>query len=138
MAISQVVVDEWSQRLIDRHCRPEQLAPDQVILDRAAVVLEVRSYVIAELQQLLSTDVEQQRVNPLSIFRSAVQPLTDFLESLNCRPVIRDEFNQRSFPNDIFGLSPATWADIDERLVEPGLEWGAFKAASVITRRKNL
>lgn len=138
LAVSQQVVDIWTQRLIDRHCSPEQLAPAQVILERAAVVSNVRFYVVSELQQLLATDVEQQRVNPLAIFRSAIQPLTDFFESLNCHHVPRDEFNRRSFPGDVFGLSPATWADIDERLIEPGLEWGAFKAATMISRRKNL
>jgi hypothetical protein len=37
----------------------------------------------------------------------------------------------------VYGLSPATWVDIDEALVEPGIEWGAWKAATVMMRKKN-
>jgi hypothetical protein len=50
--------------------------------------------------------------------------------------VERDEFSRRSFPDDMFGLAPATWADVDPSLVEPGLEWGAWKAATIIGRRR--
>jgi hypothetical protein len=59
------------------------------------------------------------------------------LTNLGCAPVVRDEFDERSFPDDVYGLSPATWVDIDEALVEPGIEWGAWKAATVMMRKKN-
>ena len=40
------------------------------------------------------------------------------------------------FPDDDYDLSPATFADIDESLHEPGLVWGAAKAHVVLTRRR--
>jgi hypothetical protein len=32
------------------------------------------------------------------------------------------------FPDDDYGLTPASFADIDPALAEPGLAWGAAKA----------
>ena len=31
-------------------------------------------------------------------------------------------------PEDEYDLTPATWSDLDERLVGPGIAWGAAKA----------
>ncbi len=42
----------------------------------------------------------------------------------------------RAFPDDPFDLSPATFGDIDERLAEPGLRWGAAKAYVHLARRR--
>ena len=35
---------------------------------------------------------------------------------------------RRNFPDDVYDLSPATFADVDPALHEPGLVWGAAKA----------
>jgi hypothetical protein len=48
----------------------------------------------------------------------------------------RDDFAAEAFPDDAYGLSPATWADVDESLREPGLMWGAWKAHTVLARRR--
>jgi hypothetical protein len=36
----------------------------------------------------------------------------------------------------VYDLSPATWGDVDESLQEPGLIWGAWKAKTVLERRR--
>jgi len=97
----------------------------------------VSNAVHSRLEDLLSRDVLEQRSNPLAVFRQATQPVTELLKNLGCLPVTRDEFDERSFPDDVYGLSPATWADIDEAMVEPGIEWGAWKAATIMMRKKN-
>jgi hypothetical protein len=101
------------------------------------VVLQVSNAVHSRLEDLLSRDVLEQRTNPLAVFRQATRPMTELLKNLGCPPVTRDEFDERSFPDDVYGLSPATWADIDEAMVEPGIEWGAWKAATIMMRKKN-
>ncbi|MFM1751538.1 MAG: hypothetical protein RL119_500, partial [Actinomycetota bacterium] len=82
-------------------------------------------------------DPAEQRTNPLTIFRRATAPITALAQRVGAPPVQRDEFEMRSFPADIYGLYPITWADIDPRLVEPGLEWGAWKAAVIISRHRS-
>ncbi len=92
--------------------------------------------VMAELIALLDTDVDTQRTNPLSVLRSAVRHPTALLRQAGIPEVRRDDFAVRSFPADVYNLNPATWADIDESLVEPGVIWGAWKAKTVLDRRR--
>ncbi len=91
----------------------------------------------AELGELLASDIDDQRTNPLSLFRFAVQVPTDWLRSLGVPPPAPDRFVAERFPDDVYGLGPATWADIDQRLHEPGLAWGAWKAMTVLARRRD-
>ena len=60
---------------------------------------------------------------------------TDVLASAGARPVARDEFSARHFPDDVYDLTPASFADVDPALHEPGLVWGAAKAHVHLTRR---
>lgn len=88
------------------------------------------------LGELLAADVDAQRTNPLSLFRSAVAAPTDWLRSIGIPTPSPDRFVAERFPEDVYGLGPATWADIDQRLHEPGLVWGAWKAMTVLSRRR--
>ena len=49
----------------------------------------------------------------------------------------RDEFAERTFPDDVYDLSPASFADVDPALHEPGLMWGAAKAHVILHRRRS-
>jgi hypothetical protein len=42
--------------------------------------------------------------------------------------VDRDSVSEEMFPDDPYGLTPASLADIDPALQELGLRWGAAKA----------
>jgi hypothetical protein len=103
-------------------------------LDAAAAAAqgEVRD----RLERLLALDVDEQRTNPLSILRDAVRHPTAVLRSLKVPPVPRDDFARSAFPDDDYGLTPATWRDVDESLHEPGIVWGAAKAHRVLARRR--
>ena len=91
----------------------------------------------AEIRGLLVTDVDEQRVNPLAVLRAAVRYPTEVLRAAGVPPVQgRDEFAQRSFPDDVYDLSPATWTDVDASLHERGIVWGAAKAHVVLVRRR--
>jgi hypothetical protein len=111
-------------------CPPEVAAEARAMADRESPP------VLARVEHLLGTDVDEQRSNPLAVLRSAVAGPTDVLRRAGVPIPHRDEFARRAFPEDVYGLSPATWADVDESLHEPGIVWGAWKAATVLARRR--
>lgn len=105
------------------------VAPDDVISGLVANLLE-------ELRDLLATDVDDQRSTPLSLYRNAVATPTSLLRAAGVSPPVLDPFVANSFPDDLYGLGPATWSDIDPAMQEPGLTWGAWKAMTVLQRRR--
>ena len=80
------------------------------------------------VRQLLQSDVDEQRTTPLTLLREAVSYPTAVIREAGVPAVERDEFAQKAFPADMYDLSPATLADVDQSLAEPGLAWGAAKA----------
>jgi hypothetical protein len=88
------------------------------------------------VRDLLSTDVDEQRANPLAVLRRAVRYPTEVLRAAGVEPSRRDEFAERAFPEDVYDLTPATWADVDPLLHERGIVWGAAKAHVVLARRR--
>jgi hypothetical protein len=90
----------------------------------------------ARVRALLATDVDEQRANPLALLRSAVRYPTEVLAAAEVPPVVRSPFDVDAFPDDAYGLSPATWGDLDPALHERGLVWGAAKAHVVLRRRR--
>jgi hypothetical protein len=88
------------------------------------------------IRALLLTDVDEQRTGPLALARRAVAYPTAVLREAGVPPVVRDEFTERQFPDDLYDLAPATFADLDPALHEPGLTWGAAKAHVVLARRR--
>jgi hypothetical protein len=103
-----------------------------------AAVDEARADGMVRLRQLLATDVDRQPTNPLSIVRSLVRYPTAVLAAAGARPVPRDDFAMRNFPDDVYDLTPAAFADVDPSVHEPGLLWGAAKAHVHLARRRRL
>ncbi len=95
-----------------------------------------RGWVSGELARFLAIDVDRQRSNPLAVLRAAVRFPTALLAELGVPAVRRDPFEEQAFPDDVYGLGPATWRDIDESVHEPGIVWGAWKAKTVLDRRR--
>lgn len=86
--------------------------------------------------QALQLDIDEQRVPPLSLLRSAVRYPTRVLRDAGVPPVVRDEFDERNFPEDAYALTPASFADLSPDLHEPGIRWGAAKAHVHLRRRR--
>jgi hypothetical protein len=61
--------------------------------------------------------------------RTAGREPSVVLEELGVPSVVRDEFEERSFPEDRYGLAPRTFADLDDALGPMQLIWGLAKAA---------
>jgi hypothetical protein len=84
----------------------------------------------AALRVLFETDPRAQTSTPLQIVRSAYREPTRVLEDVGVPPVVRDEFDERSWPDDRYGLVPRTLGDLgDPDLAPLHLAWGIAKTA---------
>jgi hypothetical protein len=97
---------------------------------------DARADVAPQVRALLQTDIDEQRTSPLALVRGAVRYPTAVLEQAGVPPVERDPFTVRQFPDDPYDLVPASFADLDPALHEPGLTWGAAKAHVHLARRR--
>lgn len=104
--------------------------------DASAVLDLVAATVVERVRQLLTTDIDDQRANPLALIRSGLGPVTELLAAAEAPLVDRDPFDQQAFPDDVFALAPARFDDIHESLQEPGIRWGAAKAHVHLARRR--
>jgi hypothetical protein len=80
------------------------------------------------ISQLLAADIDDQHTTPLALLRGAVRYPTAVLRDAGVPAVERDRFAEDAFPDDVYDLTPATFADLDPALTEAGLAWGAAKA----------
>lgn len=131
------VLPAWLERCVVATARRQTGDAAAALVDEAREMARAATPVVmSELVELFDTDVDEQRTNPLSVLRAAVRFPTELLTRHGVPPVPRDDFAVRSFPADVYALSPATWDDVDESLREPGLIWGAWKAKTVLDRRR--
>lgn len=121
----------WLRRLVtDR-------SAGRVAVDDTSPVLDgVADAIIDRVKGLLATDIDEQRANPLALIRSGLGPVTELLAAAGAPHVARDPFDEQAFPDDVFALAPASFADIHESLQEPGIMWGAAKAYVHLARRR--
>ena len=89
-----------------------------------------------EVAALLAADIDAQRENPLAVLRRAGCYPTEVLRAAGAEPVDRDDFAIERFPDDVYDLAPASFADIHPDLQAPGLAWGAAKA--FVHRRRHI
>ncbi len=110
-------------------------SPDVAAATEAAIAA-AQAAEVNELRELLETDIDAQQRSPMAILRAAVRHPTGVLELAEVPHPRRDSFAEAEFPDDHFGLTPATWSDVHPDLHEPGLAWGAAKAFVHLARRK--
>jgi hypothetical protein len=140
-ALAQAIEDAlpgWVVRAVEGRWRDwKGVDADPYLLDAARVAGErARTEVGPAVRELLALDVDDQRVNPLTLVRRAVIYPTVVLRETGMPAVVRDEFDERAFPDDVYALTPASFADVDPTLHEPGLLWGAAKAHAHLVRRR--
>lgn len=121
--VAERVLADWVRRSVARF---------DVELSNATVTADAgeaaRLAVMGPLRALLALDIDEQRGTPLTILREAVRFPTEVLRRAGVEPATRDPYEMQAFPNDIYGLKPATWADIHDDLADPGLRWSVAKA----------
>lgn len=136
-AAAEAALPGWVDRTVRRVAAAQGLRLDDAAeADLRAAGDQARADGAGRLRELLAADVDRQVGSPLAILRSLVRYPTGVLRSLGARPVPRDEFAERSFPDDVYDLSPAAFADVDPALHEQGLAWGAAKAYTHLQRRR--
>jgi hypothetical protein len=127
----------WVERSVLRVLSTQGLLLDEDGRRRLTEAREAaRSEGATRLRELLAQDIDAQRSNPLAVLRSLVRHPAGVLQAAGAHPVDRDEFARNSFPDDDYDLAPASFADVDQDLHEPGLLWGAAKAHIHLARRR--
>jgi hypothetical protein len=77
----------------------------------------------------------EQRATPLEIVRSAYREPTAVLRRAGVPEVVRDDFDARAWPDDVYGLVPRTLGDLgDDELAPLHLAWGLAKAKVIRER----
>lgn len=106
-------------------------APDRV----AAVAAAERAGAVAarrvadELVALLSLPAAEQRLTPLEVMRGLRIEATGVLAAAGVPEVVRDEFDERAFPDDVYGIVLRAPAELgDDELGAVLLAWGLAKA----------
>ncbi|MFM7069027.1 MAG: hypothetical protein ACKOYM_06150 [Actinomycetes bacterium] len=135
-AVDAVVYD-WVVRLVVDRCTQAGIPVTDAISVRADRAAEAcRAQVVPALRVLLALDVDEQRETPLGLLRDAARFPTQVLAELGVPHLVRDGFDERVDPGDVYGLAPAAFADIDESLTGPGIAWGAAKAHVHLARHR--
>lgn len=88
------------------------------------------------LRSLLLADIDDQRTTPLEVLRRSTGYATEVLHNAGVPHPARDQFAVDAFPDDVFGLAPATFADLSPALLDLGVRWGAAKAHVHLARRR--
>ncbi len=138
LAAADGATARWLRTALERAARRGGVAPGE--LDPAAmadVVARTSATILSDLAALLAQDVDDQRTNPLSIYRSHLAEPTELLRAHSVATPSGDRFAADRFPDDPYQLGPATWSDIGDDLHGPGLVWGAWKAKLVLDRRRD-
>ena len=140
-ALAQAIEDVlpgWVERSVASVLAASGLEPDDGLQAEAEVLGTRAAAEIGDaVRRLLSLDIDEQRSTPLTLLRGAVVYPTGILRRAGVPPVAtRDDVRVRLFPDDIYDLSPASFADVDPRLTEPGLVWGASKAFEHLRRHQ--
>lgn len=128
------------ERVLDVWCATPSAVADRVTatptaVDRDALRIETQeagrragAFVARRLTDVLSADVDSQPSTPLEVVRHAVSYPSEVLARAGVPPVVRGRFEQERFPDDVYGLTPASLAAVDPSLAELALAWGAAKA----------
>jgi hypothetical protein len=103
---------------------------DAVLAEADAAGRRAGEAIGTQLGALLVSDVDAQRSTPLEAVRAAVAYPTEVLRAAGVAPVERDAFTTERFPDDDYGLTPASLTAVDPSLGELSVRWGAAKAAA--------
>ncbi|HUI47682.1 MAG TPA: hypothetical protein VL119_03225 [Acidimicrobiia bacterium] len=115
------VADAWGG--LDRSAR--------ATLDEAAAAAAERgaARVLGELRELFALDPAAQRSTPLEIMRSLRREPTEVLRGAGIPGVVRDPFDERAFPDDVYGIVLRSPTELgDDELGGALLAWGLGKA----------
>jgi hypothetical protein len=115
------IVDAWGRTPPDVRARAER---DAITAGTAATTRTV-----ADLRALFALDPAEQQATPLELVRHAYREPTAVLGAAGIPPVERDDFAERAWPDDTYGLVVHTLGDLgDDELAPLQMAWGLAKA----------
>lgn len=109
-------------------------APARARLEaRAAAAGEVAAArVTASLRALFAAPAHRQQATPLEVVRTATREISAVLADAGVPARGRDAFHRRAFPEDVYGVTPGSLADLgDDALAVLQLAWGVAKAEAL-------
>jgi hypothetical protein len=119
----------WVERCVERIHRAWAGPPPPAVVEAArAAGAAAQADVAPRVRALLEADIDEQQTTPLALVRCGVSHPTRVLAAAGVPPVERDALQRELFPDDVYGLSPASFADVDPRLTDLAITWGAAKA----------
>jgi hypothetical protein len=134
-------VPGWVQAQVDRLLDAWGRAPAETRARAEAQSAEAGTAaarrIVDELRALFALDPTQQQATPLEIVRTAYREPAAVLAAAGVPPIVRDEFDERAWPDDVYGLVPRTLGDLgDPDLAPLHLAWGMAKATVIRARRR--
>jgi hypothetical protein len=121
------ILDAWGKADADTRARALEAA--------APAGRSAAARVGERLDELFAADAAAQRATPLEIVRTVYREPTEVLVAAGVPPVVRDQFDERAWPDDRYGLVPRTLGDLgDPDLAPMLLAWGTAKAAVLRAR----
>ena len=121
-------VEASVSRILDAWGKADAATSTKAAEDGATAGRAAAARVTGELEALFSLDAAEQRMTPLEIVRTAVREPTEVLERAGVPPVVRDDFDERAWPDDRYGLVPRTLGDLGDADLGPLLlAWGIAK-----------
>jgi hypothetical protein len=131
------VLAAWVERCVALRAEQAGLAESPQLREAAVQAGKTATdEVSARLRALLDKDIDAQTTTPMAIVRQAVVHPTRVLREAGVPIVARDRFSETNFPDDVYDLTPAKFADVDPSLADPGLAWGASKAMAHLQRHR--
>jgi hypothetical protein len=125
-------VERQVERIIDAWGGLDAEARAQALEDAHVAGIAATARIAEALGALLAAPIIEQRATPLEVVRSAYREPTMVLTAAGVPAVVRDQFDERAWPDDRYGLVPRTLGDLgDEDLGPLLLAWGMAKAAAV-------
>ncbi|MEL7208446.1 MAG: hypothetical protein AAGK32_09495 [Actinomycetota bacterium] len=115
----------WVERGIRARAGDVDRVVELAAVAGAAAVADAEVSLVASVRRLPGVEAGPA---PLQVLRSLVVHPTAALRELNVPVVARPAFERDAFPDDVYGLAPATWSDVDPALHDLGLAWGAATA----------
>lgn len=115
--------------LIDAWGKLDPAARVAVLARAAGAGSDASARVQAELRDLFALDPAAQRATPLEIIRSLRREAGEVLRAAGVPEVVRDPFEIRAFPDDVYGIVLKIPAELgDDDLGGALLAWGLGKA----------
>lgn len=116
-------------RLLDAWGRVDDATRARVLAQARDTGADATARVVAKLDDLFATDPAAMRGTPLEIVRTLRYEVTALLADAGVAPVERDIFEERAFPDDVYGVVPHSLAELGDAELGPMLmAWGLGKS----------